>query len=156
MHTAPKLECMPNFVLSHVHVFQVHLGYRPHDEANVDVRSIAFETQGFPGAQLGSLVNTAASLAGKAGREFILQRDLQEVCAGALHHLSSYAGKPLSEHQRHAAGSCIYPVWWVPAEAIPRGVRQMASHAWVAALSVLLGCIHRGESSAHAAAGVGG
>ena len=59
---------------------QVHLGYRPHDES-IDVRALAFETQGFSGAQLGSLVNTAASLAGKAGRERIAQRDLEQVPA---------------------------------------------------------------------------
>ncbi|KAK9808335.1 hypothetical protein WJX73_003265 [Symbiochloris irregularis] len=58
-------------------ILKVHLGYRPHDK-NMDVRALAFETQGLSGAQLGSLVNTAAGLAGKAGREEVLQSDLQQ------------------------------------------------------------------------------
>ena len=58
---------------------QVHLGYRPHDAQGINVRDLAYDARGFTGAQLGSLVNTAAGLAGREGREMITQADLRKV-----------------------------------------------------------------------------
>ena len=57
---------------------QVHLGYRPHDPS-INVHDVAFDARGFTGAQLGSLVNTAAGLAGRLGRTQITQADLRKV-----------------------------------------------------------------------------
>ena len=58
----------------------MHLGYRPHDAENINVRELAYDSRGFTGAQLGSLVNTAAGLAGRQGRDMITQADLKKVC----------------------------------------------------------------------------
>ena len=57
----------------------MHLGYRPHDAAGINVRDLAYDARGFTGAQLGSLVNTAAGLAGREGCEMITQADLRKV-----------------------------------------------------------------------------
>ena len=65
--------------VSNVPCAQVHLGYRPHDAAGINVRDLAYDARGFTGAQLGSLVNTAAGLAGREGREMITQADLRKV-----------------------------------------------------------------------------
>jgi len=57
-----------------IEIFRVHLRDKPHAD-DIDVREIAFVTQQFTGAMIANLINTAALLAGRAGREQIEQRD---------------------------------------------------------------------------------
>jgi AAA+ lid domain len=46
---------------------------------DIDLRSIAFETAKYTGAQLANLVNTAGGFVGKEGRDVITTADLQHV-----------------------------------------------------------------------------
>jgi ATP-dependent Zn protease len=70
---------------------QVHLAGRPVAE-DIDLRTIAFETTKYTGAQLANLVNTAGGFVGKAGREAITTADLQHVRA-TLRSLRDICGR---------------------------------------------------------------
>lgn len=79
-----------------IEVFKVHLSKRPCDD-DILLGELAFETQRFSGAQIANLVNTAAMLAGRDGRESIAHADLEN--ALDLERLGP-ARKPYSEPRR--------------------------------------------------------
>ncbi|KAL4447504.1 hypothetical protein ABPG75_004723 [Micractinium tetrahymenae] len=58
-----------------IEILQVHLNRRPHS-ADIDYHELAFETNGYSGAQLANLVNMAATVASQAGRDEIQNSDL--------------------------------------------------------------------------------
>ena len=60
-----------------VDVLKVHLDKRP-CSPDIDLRELAFETQRFSGAMLANLVNTAAMLAGREGREEVTHNDMEQ------------------------------------------------------------------------------
>lgn len=59
-------------------VLQVHLGYRAHAD-DIDYKELSFETQAYSGAQLAGLVNSAAIVASRHGRELISMQDFNQV-----------------------------------------------------------------------------
>jgi cell division protease FtsH len=71
-----RLNCVP--LIGVCPSLQVHLRDRPVAD-DINLRELAFETQRYSGAQLANLVNIAASIAGKEGRDAIAQDDLLRV-----------------------------------------------------------------------------
>lgn len=57
-----------------IEIFNVHLRGKPHE--GLDLRELAFVTQQFSGAMIANLINMAAILAARAGREVITQADM--------------------------------------------------------------------------------
>lgn len=60
-----------------IEILEVHLAKHP-TEGDIDVRELAFETQRYSGAGLANLVNLAALMAGKKGREKLQHSDILE------------------------------------------------------------------------------
>lgn len=71
---------------------------------DIDLRTIAFETTKYTGAQLANLVNTAGGFVGKEGREAITTADLQHVREGSVFGNQALRGRSLDiAHARLAA-----------------------------------------------------
>ena len=91
---------------------QVHLGKRlpsgerrAYDISEAQFHDLAFQFQGFTGAMLANLVNTAVILAGREGRTTIVHGDLTRVRGGARAHAWKTTPK-IPEHTGYPATIC--------------------------------------------------
>ena len=91
-------------------ILQVHVAGKPLGD-DVDLEEIARTTAGFTGADLENLMNEAAIQAAKAGRAYIIQRDIREsfikVGIGAEKNSKIISDKEKSITAYHEAGHAI-------------------------------------------------